>query len=422
MIAFVWFLALCSVNLLLQTSAQEPLIPQNNTFNSFYSLAVPESSIANLTALDIQDIEVALNFERSNWATGSVFTDPFYSDLPSNASNAEPGSLLKLDLTVNTTWYTLPPATALSRIVFMSENANGTAVPASAYILWPYLSGSYDNRTTAVIGWAHGSSGMFAECAPSHIRNLWYQFSAPYVMALEGYAVVGVDYAGLGVHSTSSGQNITNQAQLNAAAANDLFYAIEAAQSAFPKLSKSFVIAGHSVGGGAAWAAAERQVLRPVSGYLGAVAGSPVTNSTAVAIALQAVPYSGITIADSITSVFPDFNKSVILTEAGSNYITLARDLQGCNSVLLEILDAALVSNNSILSPPDWVSDPTVKAWQDIAAVGGKDVAGSLLILQGVSDTTVPEVTTTAAVNKTKQAFPDASIEYLRFEGVDHVR
>jgi hypothetical protein len=205
---------------------------------------------------------------------------------------------LKLELVVNTTFYTLSPATALSRIIFASETVNGTSVPASAYVLWPYLPRSYDNESIPVIGWGYGNSGFFAECASSHIPNLWFQFSAPYTMALEG------------VHSTASGENITAQAQVNAAAANDLFYVIEAAQCAFPKLSKSFVIAGHSVGGDAAWAAAERQASKPVAGYLMAVTGSPPPNLTAIAVATQAEVFSGIAIAESVRSVFPDFNTS----------------------------------------------------------------------------------------------------------------
>ncbi|KAF2673199.1 prolyl aminopeptidase-like protein, partial [Microthyrium microscopicum] len=362
----------------------------------------------------------AVNFERSNWATSSVFQDPFYSELPPNTTNAKPGSTLKVETTVNTTLYTLPPATALSRIVFMSETLNSTAVPASAYILWPYLPRSYENGTIPLIGWAHGNSGNFAECAPSHIRNLWYQFSAPYTMVLEGYAVVGIDYAGLGVHSSASGQNITFQTAVNAAGANDLFYAVEAAQRAFPKLSKSFVLAGHSLGGGVAWGAAERQAIRPVPGYLGAVAGSPSTNISSSAIRSGIIPFGGLEIADSVKSIFPDFNTSILLTKAGSAFLTLARTLQGCNSVINEIVNAA-VASGTVLSPMDYLSDPTVQAWQKIGGSGGKNITGPLLVLQGVADATVSEIDTTIAVNQTVLAYPKASIEYLRFEGVDHV-
>jgi pimeloyl-ACP methyl ester carboxylesterase len=401
-------------------SAPPALVPQNNTFNSNYILTAEERSLANLSVSEVQNVQVALNFERSNWATGSVFKDPFYSDLPSNSTTAKPGSLIKVEVTTNTTLYTLAPATALSRIIFMSETVNGTAVPASAYVLWPYLPRSFDNKTIPVIGWAHGNSGVYAECAPSHIRNLWYQFSAPYTMALAGYAVVGIDFAGLGVHTSASGENITFQAGVNAAGANDLFYAVKAAQMAFSQLSRSFVVVGHSLGGGAAWGAAERQAVRPVKGYLGAVAGSPITNATALALATQAVMYEGFLFAESVRSVFPSFDVSVMATAAGKGYVQLTKKLQACNSVILELLNAA-VASGSALSPANWPSDPTVQAWTRIASSGGKNIAGPLLVLQGLADTTVPEIVTTAAVEATRTVYPNASIEYLRFDGVDHV-
>ena len=122
--------------------AAQLITPQNNTFNSSSSLSPYQISAANLDATEVNNVNVAIRFEQSNWATGSVRTDPFYSSLPSNASSAAPGSLLKLEDYTNTTLYTLPPNVALSRIIFQSEtyrlNDSNTPVPASAYILWPW--------------------------------------------------------------------------------------------------------------------------------------------------------------------------------------------------------------------------------------------------------------------------------------------
>jgi hypothetical protein len=82
----------------------------------------------------------------------------------------------------------------------------GKVVPASAYVQWPYtpridpVTGKY-----AVVVWGHGRSGAFATCAPSHIRDLCYQYAAPFVLALQGYVVVAPDYAGLGVNAYANG-------------------------------------------------------------------------------------------------------------------------------------------------------------------------------------------------------------------------
>lgn len=95
-----------------------------------------------------------------------------------------------------------------------------------------------------------------SECAPSHIRNLWYQYKATYVFALQGYVVVAPDYAGLGVGAfPAEEEDYGDVRHLWLAAyahANDLLYVVQAAQSAFLSHSSSFVLIGHSQGGGAA--------------------------------------------------------------------------------------------------------------------------------------------------------------------------
>lgn len=67
------------------------------------------------------------------------------------------------------------------------------------------------------------------------------------------------DYAGLGVHKDATGEPITHQYLACPSHVNDIFYGVKAAQQAFPELSQNFVVIGHSQGGGAAWAVAQRQ-------------------------------------------------------------------------------------------------------------------------------------------------------------------
>lgn len=100
----------------------------------------------------------------------------------------------------------------------------------------------------------------------------------------------------------------------NSSHANDLFYAAQAAQEAFPQLSKQFVIMGHSQGGGAAWGAAQRQVIEPARGYLGAIAASPVTD-------LFDLPADGPLLGLLVTfvtyvlqQIYPKFNYRDVLT------------------------------------------------------------------------------------------------------------
>ncbi|KAL8847199.1 MAG: hypothetical protein Q9221_007761 [Calogaya cf. arnoldii] len=382
--------------------------------------------IPALPGLNTSQVQATLAFERSNYANGSVENESFYK-VPSNSSRSPAGSLLKLELYTNTTLYTLPPQTALSRILYQTKDLNGSLVPASAYILWPYSPRTQPDNSYPVVAWGHGTTGVFAECAPSHFKSLAYQFTAPFPLVLQGYVVVAPDYAGLGVSRTADGKPIIHQLYANQAAANDLFYAVEAAQSAFSQLSKEFVVVGHSQGGGAAWAAAERQAKSPVDGYLGAVAAAPLLNfiqtlqlgaailGAEVAFALVAPSIAGV--ARAITSVFPEFEVGSVLTPAGVERLRVLEQIRGCNAVASALFTSATVQ----IAQPDILENEYANAYQNLVSTGGKQIAGPLLVLQGTADTLVPVNITTQYVSVTSQSCPESAIEYIIYEGAEHI-
>ncbi|KAL8768741.1 MAG: hypothetical protein Q9209_005159 [Squamulea sp. 1 TL-2023] len=403
------------------------------TPNEIMGLIETQSLNRNATAASIpatpgfntSRVQAALAFERSTWANGSVEDDDFYH-VPSNTTDLPAGTLLKLEIFTNTSLYTLPPQTALSRIIFQSEDFNGSLVPVSAFIQWPYSPRVVANGTYPIVAWAHGTSGAFPACAPSHFRNLANDFSAPFTLALQGYVVVAPDYAGLGVPRTADGRPTIHQYLASQAAANDLLYAVEAAQSAFPQLSEGFVVMGHSQGGGAAWAAAERQAKIPVAGYLGAVVISPLTNfieilqvgfaplgvETALAIAA-----AGIALAmHGIRTVFPNFDVREILTSAGISRLDILERVQGCNSVAA----ALFTSETTPTIQPNVLDNSYVNVFQDLVTVGGKNITGPMLVLQGTGDTSIPANITTKYVNLTNEKFPDTAIDYITYEEVEH--
>ena len=410
---------ICSLPTLAQPSSP-PYQTQNSTFNSNFRLSAAQIALANLSSTAASNVEVAINFERSNWANGSVETEDFYR-VPRNASDAAPGTLLKLEVDANTSAYTLPPNTALSRILFQTEDLNGTALPASAFILWPYLPRTQPDGGFPVVAWAHGTSGATGDCAPSHIRNLWYQFTAPYPLVLDGYVVVAPDFLGLGVNRDAQGNPIAHPYIVNPSHANDLVYSVQAAQAAFTVLSKHFVVVGHSQGGGAAWGVAQRQAQRHVEGYLGAVAGSPVTSvgrlltASAQLAGVENTASIAVFGAISAATVFPSFNVSMILTPLGLRRLALYSEIKGCDSV------RPVLFSDPGLVQPDWYEGPYLQAFDRLASNGGKPIGGPLLVLQGTADMTVFFPVTTAGVNETCVLYPDSQLQYMTFAGVDHV-
>lgn len=397
-------------------AASQLISPQSSDWNSTFSLTEEQFNRADLSDETARNVHTAIRFERTNWAGGSVSNDPFYQP-PAHISQLPPGSLLAKEEFTNTSLYTLPPNTALSRILFQSSTFNGSTVPASAYVLWPWMPREDPKRPDkwAVVGWGHGTSGPMGDCAPSHIRNLWYQYSAPYILALQGYVVVAPDYAGLGVTRHADGRPIDHVWQ-SSAHGNDVIFAVEAAQKAFPELSERFVLMGHSLGGTAAWAAARRLAHTPVKGYLGTIAGSPETNLSLDAKVNPPVQLAVAFMAGhALNEIFPSFKPSEWLTPKGHRYMDLIRDIGACNSALFQLaLEPGLLK-------PKLTSNHYFKSYARLMANSGRLFQGPMLILQGTADSMMPAEVTTAAVNATCENYPDSELEYATFKDVGHV-
>lgn len=399
--------------------AQRRLAPQTNTFNSNYELPDDIIEEADFDDDDVNNIQVTVRFEQTNWATGSVFSDPFYTSLPSKAKTAPAGTLLKVEETTPVGNYTVAPTLSLSRIVYQSKNLRGDLVPVSGYILWPYEPRN-GAKKAPLVTWGHGTSGFLPECAPSHIRNLWYQFSGPFELALSGYAVVATDYAGLGVSKNADGDTIWHEVSASPAAGQDLLYAAQAAYAAFPdKLTRDFVAMGHSQGGGAAWGAAQQQLKLKVPGYKGAIALSPVTRPVEM---VRGLTYTNVLLAESFLQLYPDMDISEILTPEGEIVLDVLKETQACQSTLTEVVQAFVKQDPTLpWGNPDFENNPNLLEWERQINLGGKDFKGPMLVVEGFNDAIVPEPLTTRVVQETCKKVPKKSLEYVRAKGVGHV-
>ncbi|KAL9582992.1 MAG: hypothetical protein Q9212_002973 [Teloschistes hypoglaucus] len=352
----------------------------------------------------------ALKFERSNYAAASVKEDSFYR-VPNDTSGAAPGTPLKVDKDVDVSNFMIPSATALSRILYQSEDLTGKLVPASAFILWPYVPRSQPDGH-AIVAWAHGTSSITAEGAPSNHKNLWQHFLGPYPLALQGYVVVAPDYAGLGVHEDATGEPITHQYMACPSHANDIIYAVKAAQQSFPELSQKFVVIGHSQGGGTAWAVAQRQAEKPTAGFLGAVAVSPITT-----LPQQPEPFRSAlatAICPGLASVFHQFNPEDVLTEDGQRCLRIMTEsATGIASSIAILFGAKLVKE-------DWAQKNYVERYLAMIFNGAKAFDGPLLVIHGEADETLNIDATNEAVARTVELFPSSSLEYIALPDVTH--
>lgn len=175
--------------------AQAPPAAQHSTsFNSSFALSPEQIKAASITETQATNLNNVFNFDRSQLANGGPHEDDFYSLPPLFTTNGsdpppqEPGTLLKVQDFTDTSPFVVPPNTALSRILYTTKNHNGTVLPASAYVLWPYqarkLSARDSSAGAPAVLWAHGTSGFFASAAPSSHRARKYLHTYIYIVSV----------------------------------------------------------------------------------------------------------------------------------------------------------------------------------------------------------------------------------------------
>ncbi|KAK7756820.1 hypothetical protein SLS62_001265 [Diatrype stigma] len=408
-------------------------------FNSSFALTAEQIQRANLSDAQATNLNQIINFDRSQLANGGPYQDAFYT-LPPLSNNATtppppPGTLLKAQAFTDPTPFSLPANTALSRILYATTDINGTVVPTSAFILWPFQprrqpSSSGAAAAAQTVVWAHGTSGFTPLNAPSAHRALWYGDSGPFALAQAGYAVVAPDYAGLGVGASWDGIPIAHQYLVLPAGARDSLYALRAARAAFPgSLGDAFAVAGHSQGGGVAWSVAELLATAPGSnpgensdndefadlraGFLGSVAGSPTTDMSG-GLGDLVVPR----VALMLKSIFPDFDPAAWLTPLGVARLALFGAIEGGISASLQLFPT---DAGEQLFKPDYADTWYVNAYVNIAKAGRRPLGGPVLVVQGTEDPGVFYNVTAATVRDTCAQYPESDIEFLVGNGMHHV-
>lgn len=399
---------------------------QSTSFNSSFTLSKEQIEAAQLSDSLAENIQNIVNFDRSQLAYGGPWDDDFYTLPPSSKNKTgklEPGVVLKTQVLTDPTSYAIPPNTGLSRILYTTKNLNGTVVPASAFILWPFTlrqsaddEASSQSKAKAVL-WCHGTSGFFQSQAPSAHRSLWYANTVPFTIAQAGYAVIASDYAGLGVSKSWDGSEIPHQYLASPAGAQDSLYAMRAAMSAFPQsFSGDFVTMGHSQGGGVAWAVAEAlhekksEFADLVDGYKGTIAGSPTTDVVA-SIPSFVLPWVGL----SLDKLFTDFRLDYWLAPLGVARAKLLREIEAGISVSQQLLLTDGIVKEG------WEDTWFMDAYAKLANAGRKEFAGPLLVIQGTDDVYVPYNLTRDAVSATWDMLPKSDLEFLVIPGVGHV-
>lgn len=215
--------------------------------------------------------------------------------------------------------------------------------------------------------------------------------------------MVATDYAGLGVQKNASGVPIIHEYLASPSQGSDVIHSITAVRIAFPELSKNFVVIGHSQGGGAAWAIAQKAAAGPIPGYLEAIAISPYTNFLIEESVFG--PRVAAAISGVIAAYFPDFDPRDILTSEGEKRVSLMfqTDADVAASIAL-FHDVDIVKS-------DWRENQYIQKFANLTDNGGKPIQGPLLLIHDKADVMNSPAGVKTALAKTADLFPSAQLD-----------
>lgn len=139
-------------------------------------------------------LTVALTLLTAAAAPTAAFADPpipaFYQPDPA-ALAGPPGGLIRSEALPDA-----PPGATAYRLLYRSQAPDGTPLAVSAVALIPTAAAPPQGRT--VVAWAHPTSGVEPQCAPSLARARFRQIQGLPALLAQGNIVVATDYPGLG--------------------------------------------------------------------------------------------------------------------------------------------------------------------------------------------------------------------------------
>lgn len=328
----------------------------------------------------------------------------FYAT-PGNLSASKPGALLRHEPFAG---YALPKGASAVRILYHSLGATDGDVASSGVVLIP--AGKAPAGGWPVIVWAHGTSGVARRCAPSLMKDVYYGEEGLMPMVAAGFAVIAVDYHGLGTEGPH--EYVNKSAQVH-----DILNAIPAAHAAVPALGARWVVDGHSQGAIAAWGVAEAQYTLKDRDYLGAVSVAGAVREADFFQHIDATPGVGFYlafIAAGIHARYPQFAPQDLLSDAAlAHYEDVTT--RGCftygYATYVSLPTGSLLRAGSQANP--WVH----RFFEGIK-LGDKPIGGPMLIVAGEADQTIAiDAMRAAAKQMCERGQP---VSFRSYPGLDH--
>ena len=324
---------------------------------------------------------------------------------PKVLSTTRPGDLLSKQ---GFNGYALPKGATAVRILYHSLDADGRDVATSGVVLLP--AGAAPAGGWPIIAWAHGTTGVARECAPSLMKDMGYGEEGLMPMVRAGFAIIATDYHGLG--TAGPHQYVNKIAQ-----ARDVIFSIPAARAAVPALGRRWVVDGHSQGGLAALGVAEIESGLADTDFLGAISVAGATGLRDLLTHLEETQGVGFYLAFmgyGIHARSPEFEPADMLTpDAMQRYADATA--HGCwahgYAVYLGLATAAMLK-------PAWTANAWVQRFFNENDTGEISVRHPLLVIAGEADVTVPISSVRATVERACRN--GSTVTFRSYPGLDH--
>ena len=301
-------------------------------------------------------------------------------------------------------------------LLYRSASATGKAVAVSGTLTIP--KGTAPKGGWPVISWAHGTTGIADQCAPSRqgseaIVNYANPLLQRWLKA--GYAVVRTDYEGLGTPGA-------HPYLIGRSEGHSVLDAVRAARKADTRLGKRVVLAGHSQGGQSVlWAASLAPKYTPDLKVRGTVALAPASHLAEQSTAISAL-HSPSGLSGLVAMIFRGVD--VGRPPVGVSGLLSDRAAALYPQTLTQCL-GALASPSSFggIAPADLLRQgadlqPLVSALSQLDDPEDLRIRTPVQIQQGTADQTVYKLFTDPLVDEYKQH--GVKVTYKTYEGVTH--
>ncbi len=355
-------------------------------------------------------VAIPVAFVGLRWAAEPDDPSAFYD--PPEAVEGDRGTILREEAIDSPS-----DEVELHRVLYVSEDDDGTAIPVSGVIAVP--TGDAPDGGWPVVAWAHGTTGIVPGCAPSLLDHggvdRWPGLDA---LVERGAVVVGTDYPGLGtpgIHPYLIGESEGRAVLDSVRAAHDLLG---------DEVSADTVVYGHSQGGHSTlFAASLAPTYAPELDLLGAAPMAPPTDLGLLMDLDIDEPAGSVLTSMAVTSWSDLYDQADLdaITErrARSAIREIAADCVP-DGLAQELADVPAIVD---LQRGFFSTDPrTAPGWKELLESSSPSrterMPAPLLVVQGLADTIVRPDVTEAYV--TAQCDLGAQIALTTYPDVSH--